>query len=585
MLVVAIDFGTTYSGYAFQFKTDYSKDDPTHKIYSPQTWNDGKIQVASMKTPSCLLLNSDGEIDSFGYEAERKFVDLCEDGEQLNWYFFKRFKMKLQDSQVLANLSSTTTIRDEQNKDYPAIQVFSKSIECLRSKLLFELNKSADMKVQESDVVYVLTVPAIWSDKAKDFMRNAAKLAGIPDERLLISLEPEAASLYCQYLPVDRFSVGGEAQCSLAASGTVYMIVDLGGGTADITVHEKLVNGRLREVHSACGGPWGGTAVDAYFIQLLTAVVTPLAMSEFMYQHCGDYLDLMRDFEVIKRSIDSTSDRKFNIKLPVTLSDITKTYLKKSFKEALADSPHASEMEVVGDKLRMSADEARNLFIRVVDKIISQMERCFDEVSKMGSQRAISLILMVGGFSESKFVQEKIKERFEGNGGVRVLIPEESGLAVLKGAVVFGRQPESIVSRKLRYTYGAEITPPFDPSKHDENKRTKDGKRCNNVFRAFMERGTEFQQGQALSTIYHTTTPFQKTIGLKIFCTEQDADIKYTTDEGCTFVGTLTMKLNTPTKELQDLKVEYVFGGTELKVVGTEVKTNNRCETVLKMNA
>jgi hypothetical protein len=69
LLVVAIDFGTTFSGYAFQFKHEYSKEDPTNKISAPQAWNDGKMQVASMKTPTCLLLKNDGEIESFGYEV------------------------------------------------------------------------------------------------------------------------------------------------------------------------------------------------------------------------------------------------------------------------------------------------------------------------------------------------------------------------------------------------------------------------------------------------------------------------------------------------------------------------------------
>lgn len=137
--------------------------------------------------------------------------------------------------------------------------------------------------------------------------------------------------------------------------------------------------------------------------------------------------------------------------------------------------------------------------------------------------------------------------------------------------------------RILRYTYGAEITPAFNPKEHDESKRTADGKRCNNVFRSFIDQGKEITHGFALKTIYHTTAPLQKSIALKIFSTESDSGIKYTTDEGSNFVGTLTMKLN-PTQELQDLKVEYVFGGTELYVIGTEVKTNRRCETSLKMN-
>ena len=41
LLVAAIDFGTTYSGYAIQFQHEYDPKDPT-KIRSPQVWNGGK---------------------------------------------------------------------------------------------------------------------------------------------------------------------------------------------------------------------------------------------------------------------------------------------------------------------------------------------------------------------------------------------------------------------------------------------------------------------------------------------------------------------------------------------------------------
>jgi hypothetical protein len=53
--------------------------------------------------------------------------------------------------------------------------------------------------------------------------------AGILSKHLTIALEPEAASLFCQYLPVEKFSVGGQTKFSDAKPGTTYMIVDLGG--------------------------------------------------------------------------------------------------------------------------------------------------------------------------------------------------------------------------------------------------------------------------------------------------------------------------------------------------------------------
>jgi hypothetical protein len=45
MLVAALDFGTTYSGYAFSLKHDYKKD--PLKIHANQAWNAGGRQLMS----------------------------------------------------------------------------------------------------------------------------------------------------------------------------------------------------------------------------------------------------------------------------------------------------------------------------------------------------------------------------------------------------------------------------------------------------------------------------------------------------------------------------------------------------------
>jgi len=54
----------------------------------------------SYKTPTCLLLNSNKEIDSFGFEAEAKYADLCMERKNGDYYYYKRFKMRLQEGQV-----------------------------------------------------------------------------------------------------------------------------------------------------------------------------------------------------------------------------------------------------------------------------------------------------------------------------------------------------------------------------------------------------------------------------------------------------------------------------------------------------
>ena len=104
LMVAAIDFGTTYSGYAYSLKGEYNKD--KLNIHANQAWNSGGKSLMSLKTPTCILMRrTDGEarsftFESFGYEAENQYADIVIDGEADNYYFFDRFKMTLYTREV-----------------------------------------------------------------------------------------------------------------------------------------------------------------------------------------------------------------------------------------------------------------------------------------------------------------------------------------------------------------------------------------------------------------------------------------------------------------------------------------------------
>lgn len=96
--VVAIDFGTTYSGFAFAFNHKEGKGG----IHMNKAWGHDQ-GGATLKTPTSLLLRPDGQFDSFGYEADEKYANfVC--GEDREYLYFKQFKMKLHQSEV--NLKS-----------------------------------------------------------------------------------------------------------------------------------------------------------------------------------------------------------------------------------------------------------------------------------------------------------------------------------------------------------------------------------------------------------------------------------------------------------------------------------------------
>lgn len=98
LLVAAIDFGTTYSGYAFGMVGDLEND--LMKIHANQAWVSGQKNLLSLKTPTCLLLDENQQFKSFGYEAENQYNNIMMDEETENYYYFYRFKMNLHENEV-----------------------------------------------------------------------------------------------------------------------------------------------------------------------------------------------------------------------------------------------------------------------------------------------------------------------------------------------------------------------------------------------------------------------------------------------------------------------------------------------------
>ena len=65
-------------------------------------------------------------------------------------------------------------IEDDKGRKLNALTVFSMSIKFLKDHLVHTLSNRAS-GVTQDDVHWVLTVPAIWNDNAKQFMREAAE--------------------------------------------------------------------------------------------------------------------------------------------------------------------------------------------------------------------------------------------------------------------------------------------------------------------------------------------------------------------------------------------------------------------------
>lgn len=562
LLVAAIDFGTTYSGYAFSFRHDYMMD--PLKINTNTAWASGGRGMQSWKTPTTVLLKSDQSFDSFGYDAEDKYCELAENDEHHDWYYFKRFKMLLHNK---LGLKRDMLIPEAMGKEMPAKTIFTIAIRFITNHLLNSI-RSRGIEFYDTDILWVLTVPAIWNEPAKQFMREAAEDAGIKKGQLRLALEPEAASVYCKTIPMERQQCGEGQAVTLGpfSPETRYLVLDLGGGTVDVTVHEVKANGTLKEIHKASGGAWGGTRVDASYFELFSQLFGRTLMEEFKKENKYEHLDMERDFETKKRKVVDENTR-VNLHVSAALTEFIKDKLNLSPQDVVNNAGMGDKLTFRRDRVTFQGHVIKEMFEPSIRSIIQHVK----EVISSPKVQRLDKILMVGGFSECALVRKEIEGNFP---DIQVCAPDEPGLAVLKGAVIFGHSPEEISSRIMRYTYGVAALGTFIEAHHPEEKRVRIGNECfcKDLFSKFIEIDEDSGNRDVITRTYDIHDQNAPLV-IAVYVSTKPYPI-LVTELGCEKLGEIMIDVPLGGwRRNAAVEIEFGFGGTEFTVKATEVKT------------
>ena len=147
-------------------------------------------------------------------------------------------------------------------------------------------------------------------------MRQAAKEAGIVDEtnsqNLLLSLEPEGASIQC------REDAETALKEQMAKDSTV-MVLDCGGGTVDITIHKLKCNVDERfsceELLPSSGGcEWGSKFVDMHFEGFLEDLFGK-EFHDIYKKNAMARLDILKHFEMLKRKFNPGVEERSGLQL------------------------------------------------------------------------------------------------------------------------------------------------------------------------------------------------------------------------------------------------------------------------------
>lgn len=577
VVVVAIDFGTTSSGYAYAFNKE------PECIHTMRRWEGGDPGVSNQKTPTTILLTPDKKFHSFGYAARDFYHDL-DPTESKQWLYLEKFKMKLH---TTANLSIDTDLHAANGKRVKALDIFAYALAFFKEQALKELSDQAGADFDNADVRWVITVPAIWKMPAKQFMREAAYKAGLvsrdnPDQ-LIIALEPEAASIYCRKLRLHQMvdlgtktALNGYSPTENVGGGMTqgdrYVVVDCGGGTVDLTVHQiRLPEGHLKELYKASGGPHGSIGIDYEFEKLLCKIFGQDFIDQFKIKRPAAWVDLMIAFESRKRAAAPDRSNPLNINLPFSFIDYYKKFRGHSVEHALRKSNVDFVKWSSQGMLRMSPDAMNALFKPTIDHIIQHLTELFDRPEVTD----IKFLFLVGGFAESPLLQQAVQNMLQGRS--RIIIPHDVGLTILKGAVLFGLDPSIIKVRRSPLTYGVGVLNRFVEGKHPPEKMlVKDGTRwCTDVFDTFISADQSVALGETVKRSYTPAKPSQQVIVIHVYCSEKESAI-FISDPGVRKCGTLKLDVSgtespAARREIQTL---MQFGDTEIRAMAIDVATS-----------
>jgi hypothetical protein len=206
-------------------------------------------------------------------------------------------------------------------------------------------------------------------------------------------------------------------------------------------------------------------------------------------------------------------------------------------------------------------------------------------------------MFLVGGFSESPILQLEMRKEFSHL--LKIIIPQDVSLTILKGAVIFGVDPTIVGVRRSRLTYGVGVLHRFVSGKHPPAKKiTRDGSAwCTDVFDRFVAIDQEVAVGDVVVRSYAPARAGQRSTVIHIYCSDRP-DVAYVTDPGVRRCGTLCLDLTdalyhdpgtslSPSRrgsttsiplanKRREIRARMTFGDTEIRVDALDVATG-RC--------
>uniref|UniRef100_A0A0B7KQL2 Actin-like ATPase domain-containing protein n=1 Tax=Bionectria ochroleuca TaxID=29856 RepID=A0A0B7KQL2_BIOOC len=415
-LVIALDFGTTFSGIAYCFLNQRNA-----KIASILDWPGAEGEsVPKIPTRICY----DPETNDFNWGALANRMENTIVG----------VKLLLDPQQERPLYLPTGDIGQEISQlPKPPVNIAADFIGALYQHALNEIAKQVPVEYMDMcQKQFVLSVPAIWSDTAKYATVQAAKQAGLYPVTLI--KEPEAAALYTMH-SLDFAMKEGDA----------FIVCDAGGGTVDLISYEVAAltpNLQLKELVPGTGGMAGSLGLNQRFVETVKNLV-----GEDQFHD----LKKTKGFWLAEKAFDKEVKKAFRGRL-------TEEFFINFPMASLDDNP---DLGLESNTWRITGKELSQIFAPLITNILRLIDDQIKSVQRRRPGQPITGIFLVGGFGSSQYLRACVARRYL---DIQVLQPNDAWGAIAKGAVLSQLEREATVtSASFTKHYGVDSWETIDP--------------------------------------------------------------------------------------------------------------------------
>ncbi|MBC8074992.1 MAG: Hsp70 family protein, partial [Chloroflexales bacterium] len=332
--------------------------------------------------------------------------------------------------------------------------------------VLRELKRSAEAQLGEAVDRAVITVPAYFSDAARQATREAGEIAGFTVERIIN--EPTAAALA---YGLDR-----------AVDERQYIAVyDLGGGTFDVSIIE--LDAGVVEVRASHGNTQlGGDDFDALLVEWLAA--------RFQQEH---EVDPRPDRRAMARLARAAEQAK------IELSGQPFTRVREEYLLSQDGRPLHLDVEI-------ARSEFESLISELLEGTIDSLDQALNDAG-LGADE-LSRVLFVGGSTRIPLVWQMVRDNTGLEPEVAINPDEAVALgAAVQAAIIAGDPLDAILVDVTPHSLGIEVA------------EWQFGQLVPDRYNVIIPRNTTIPT--ARSEVYTAITPEQTAIQVKVYQGEQ----------------------------------------------------------------